>query len=252
MFRKTLIDRRADESDRLIAAELAGDTIVMNDDMASTLLTVVGSADEPEQLRTKAAISSGPSLQQVDTDEFEDPDDVPFTEGMFHKIQDSLEKMYLDNSIPKEVRWRVLEASVRAPANLAPGCDQAGLLQRRRMLTAVFAMGRVRGFDNQILTALKSTDAKIQCEAVKAAGHWGLDAAWLPVVELVNDPHTPKPLLIAAIGAVGTIRRAEARNILDDLAHSEDEEIAEAANEAMAEAEMFSDAEDDEEEEWIN
>jgi len=93
VFRKTLINRRADESDRLIAAELAGDLIVMNDDMADTLLAVVGSADEPEQLRAKAVISFGPVLQQAETDEFEDPDDVPITERTFHKIQDSLEKM---------------------------------------------------------------------------------------------------------------------------------------------------------------
>jgi hypothetical protein len=35
-------------------------------------------------------------------------------------------------------------------------------------------------------------------------------------------------------------------------ADSEDEEIAEAADEAMAEAEVASDEEDDEEDEWIN
>jgi hypothetical protein len=33
-FRNTLIDRRADESDRLIAAELAGYSTVINDDLA--------------------------------------------------------------------------------------------------------------------------------------------------------------------------------------------------------------------------
>jgi hypothetical protein len=68
--------------------------------------------------------------------------------------------------------------------------------------------------------------------------------------------HTPKPLLLAAIGAVANIRPAEAGTILVDLADSEDEEIAETAAEAMAEAEMASDEEDpeedNEEDEWIN
>ncbi|PYT25091.1 MAG: hypothetical protein DMG57_26320, partial [Acidobacteria bacterium] len=41
MFRKILIDQRADESDRLVAAELAGDFTVINDDLVDTLLTVV-------------------------------------------------------------------------------------------------------------------------------------------------------------------------------------------------------------------
>src|SRR5258708_1485879 len=63
MFRKILIDQRADESDRLVAAELAGDFTVVDDDLVDTLLTIVRSADEPEQLRAKAAISLGPVLE---------------------------------------------------------------------------------------------------------------------------------------------------------------------------------------------
>ena len=115
MFRKILIDHRADESDRLVAAELAGDFTVIDDDLVDTLLMVVRRADEPEQLRAKAAISLGPVLEQADMDGFEDPDDVPITERTFRNIQDSLEKIYLDNSTPQEVRRRILEASVRAP-----------------------------------------------------------------------------------------------------------------------------------------
>ncbi len=254
MFQKILIDQRADESDRLVAAELAGDFTVINDDLADTLLAVVGSADEPEQLRAKAAISLGPVLEQAETDGFEDPDDVPITERTFRNIQDSLEKIYLDNSTPKEVRRRILEASVRAPETWHQDAIRYAYSSgdKEWMLTAVFSMRWVRGFDDQILAALKSADAEIQYEAVKAAGNWELNAAWSHMVELVNDAHTPKPLLLAAISAVGRIRPAEAGNILVDLADSEDEEIAEAADEAMAEAEVASDEEDDEEDEWIN
>src|SRR5437773_8814913 len=61
MFRKILIDQRADESDRLVAAELAGDFTVIDDDLVDTLLTVVRSADEPEQLRAKAQYPLGRS-----------------------------------------------------------------------------------------------------------------------------------------------------------------------------------------------
>jgi hypothetical protein len=216
--------------------------------LADTLLTVVRSADEPEQLRAKAAISLGPVLEQAETDGFEDPDDVPITERTFRNIQDSLEKIYLDNSTPKEVRRRILEASVRAPEawhqDAITYAYSSG--DKEWMLTAVFSMCWVRGFDDQILVALKSADPEIQYEAVKAAGNWELDAAWSHIVELVNNPHTPKPLLLAAISAVGSIRPAEAGNILVDLAGSEDEEIAEAADEAMAAAEVASDEEDEE------
>jgi hypothetical protein len=254
MFRKILIDQRADESDRLVAAELAGDYTVINDDLAETLLTVVRSAGEPDQLRAKAAISLGPALEQAERDGFEDPDDVPITERTFRNIQDSIEKIYLDNSTPKEVRRRILEASVRAPESWHQDAIRYAYSSgdKEWMMTAVFSMRWVRGFDDQILVALKSADPEIQYEAVKAAGNWELDTAWSHMVELVNDARTPKPLLLAAIGAVGSIRPGEARNILVDLADSKDEEIAEAADEAMMEAEVASDEEDDEGDEWIN
>jgi hypothetical protein len=254
MFQKILVNRGANESNRLVAAELAGDLTVINDDLADTLLTVVCGADEPEQLRARAAISLGPVLEQAETDGFEDPDDVPITERTFHNIQDSLEKVYRDNSNPREVRRRSLEASVRAPKiwhqDAISSAYSSG--DKEWMLTAVFSMRWVRGFDDQILLALKSGDPEIQYQAVNAAGNWELDAAWSHIVELLNDAHSPKPLLLAAIGAVGSIRPAEAREILVDLADSDDEEIAEAVNEAMAAAEVPSDEEDDEEDRWVN
>jgi HEAT repeat protein len=125
------------------------------------------------------------------------------------------------------------------------------------MLTAVFSMRWVRSFDNQILEALKSADPEIHYQAVNAAGNWELDAAWPHIIELLSDAGTPKPLLLAAIGAASSIRTQEAGEILIDLAASDDEEIAEAADEAIAMSEPMSDEEDDEDDEddaseWIN
>jgi hypothetical protein len=260
MFRKILIDRRAKASDRLIAAELAGDFTVINDELAEALLAIVRNAGEPEQLRARAAISFGPILEQADIDKLDDPEDVAITQRTFRNIQDSLRKLYLDSSTPKEVRRRILEASVRAPEDwhrdaIAQAYSSG---DKKWMLTAVFAMRWVQGFDIQILEALESTDADIHYEAVQAAGNWELDAAWDRVVELLNDPDTPKPLLLAAIGAAGSIRPSEAGIILVDLADSDDEDIAEAADEAMMMAEGASayeeedDEEEDEDGEWIN
>src|SRR5580658_4307681 len=142
IFQKALVDKRADQSDRLIAAELAGDLVVMNDDLADILLALAGNPGEPEQLRAQAAISLGPVLEQADMDEFEDPDDVPITERTFHKIQDSLEKMYLDAATPKEVRRRILEASVRAPQPWHQDAIRSAYSSgdKEWMLTAVFSM----------------------------------------------------------------------------------------------------------------
>jgi hypothetical protein len=254
MFWRILIDPRAKESDRLVAAKLAGDFTVINDDLADTLLTIASSADEPEQLRARAAISLGPVLEQADTDGFEDPDDVPITERTFRNIQKSLEKLYLSNSTPKEVRRRSLEASVRAPQIWHQDAIRHAYSSKDKewMLTAVFSMRWVRGFDDQILLALKSSDPQIKYEAVIAAGNWELDAAWSQIIELLNDARSPKPLLLAAIGAVSSIRPAEAREILVDLADSDDEEIAEAVDEALAPADVASDEENGEGDEWVN
>jgi hypothetical protein len=51
---------------------------------------------------------------------------------------------------------------------------------------------------------------------------------------------------------VGSIRPNEAPEILVDLTNSDDEEIAEAVEEAVALADVASDEEDGEEDEWIH
>jgi len=55
-FLKTLQDVKADPNDRVLAAELAGESTVINDELAAALLSVVADRREPEPLRAKAAI----------------------------------------------------------------------------------------------------------------------------------------------------------------------------------------------------
>jgi hypothetical protein len=122
------------------------------------------------------------------------------------------------------------------------------------MLTAVFCMCWVRGFENQILEALKSTDPQIHYQAVSAAGNWELDAAWPHIFGLLNDAGISKPLLLAVIGAISSIRPQEAGELFIDLTESDDEDIAEAASEAIAMSDPIPDEEDDEDEtsDWVN
>jgi len=56
---------------------------------------------------------------------------------------------------------------------------------------------------------------------------------------------TDKPLLLAAIDAIASIRPREAVQMLDNLADSHDEDIAAAAEEAMARPESPSGEDDD-------
>src|SRR5260370_21409265 len=107
---------RSAESDRIIAADLAGDFVVMNDTIADLLLSIVGNGGEPEQLRAKAAISLGPALEQADIEGFDDDlAEPPIIESLFQEIQETLRETYADEGVHKEVRRRSLDASDRAP-----------------------------------------------------------------------------------------------------------------------------------------
>jgi len=250
LFLEALRDSRLDESDRLIAAELAGDCVVVNDKLFRTLLGIVGGSEESERLRARAAIALGPAFEYAYMDGFDDPDDMPISEGVFIEAHESLRRIFFDAETPKEVRRRVLEASVRAPQDWHQDaiCGAYGSTDDDWKLTAVFSMEYVRGFDEQILEALGSDNDDIQYQAVCAAGTWGLDAAWSLVSGIVTSECEDKALLLAAIEAVACIRPREAGVILVDLTQDEDEDIVEAAYEAMMMAEGPLAVEDSDEE----
>jgi len=266
-IRNVVTNRAAAPSDRLIAAQLAGDMVVMNDDLAKTLLAIMRSPEESEALRAKAAISLGPVLEMVTWTEFgDDIDPPPITEDTYQKIQNTLKALYYEAGTPKLLRRRILEAAVRdhtqdwhAPAireALAGG-------DREWVLTAVFAMGHVKGFDREIVAALDSRDENTRYEAVKAAGNWEVQAAWPHIKALVENPGTDKTLLLAAIEAVGEINPSEAEAVLADLTDSEDADVVEAVDEAISmvrarssdeheDEDWDEDEEDDEDEDWVN
>jgi hypothetical protein len=66
-FHRVLTDSKASESDRLTAAELAGDFTVIDDALSADLPAIVNSAAEPDELRARAAISFGAILDYADT-----------------------------------------------------------------------------------------------------------------------------------------------------------------------------------------
>jgi HEAT repeat protein len=252
-----LRDDHADESERLLAAELAGDFTVINEELVDALLSIVLRGDETEELRCQAVLSLGPALEYAYTDGFDDPEEVPISEGTFRRLQESLRQLYLDTDVTKNVRRRILEASVRAPQDWHPDAVRAAysLDDELWRLTAVFCMRFIRGFDDQIVEVLESENPEIHYQAVCAAGIWEVDAAWSHVAGLVTSEGTDKPLLLAAIEAVANIRPQEAAEILTDLIDSKDEDIAEAILEALAMAGLPWEDEDwdeDEEDEYLH
>jgi len=242
-----LRDEQAAEPDRVLAAEMAGDFTVVNDELVEALLAILRNNEESQEVRARAAISLGPILEYADTEGFEDPDDVPISERHFQQIQELLRKLHMDAQIPKEVRRRILEASVRAPHDWHKNAVRAAYSSGDDAwkLTAVFCMRFLRGFDEQIVEELDNKNPDIQLEAVLAAGNWGVEAAWPHIAALIHSGRTPKPLLLAAIEAVPSVCPQEASEVLSGLVESDDEDIIEAVQEALAMAEEPSGEDED-------
>lgn len=238
---------QAEPADRLLAAELAGYSDDFNDELTGLLLFILQNSNEPEELRGQAATSLGPSLEFADMDGFDDPEEVPITETMFRNIQQTLHRLYRDARVPREVRRRVLEASVRAPENWHKEAVRAAYRSNEDdwQLTAVFCMQYIDGFDQEILESINSHNPDILYEAICAAGNWEIEEAWPHIVALVTSEAAEKDLRLAAITAAALIRPEEATEILVPLMDSDDEEIVDAVAEALAMAEEFWDDEDD-------
>lgn len=245
----------AREEELSLTVELAGNSVVIDDELVGALLAVLSNSKVSDETRGRAAISLGPVLELADnelvgsaTDHFDDPDSIPISESTFREMQLALRTYYHDTSVPKLVRRRILEASVRAPENWQKDAIHNAYNNgdEEWKLTAVLAMRYVRGFDKQILESLKSRSLSIHTAAVWTAGEWSIDAAWQHVVDLVSAGDTERSLLLAAITAVGNIRPNEALGILEHLEDSDDPDIAEAVLEATSMTGVFDEDEDEE------
>jgi len=241
-----LADQTELGSERLLAAELAGDLVVMNDELAQELLRIIGSQGEPSNLRAQAALSLGAALEEADMFDSGDPDFPTLGEAMLARSKKALQACYQDPGVPKEVRRRALEASVRSEDSWHPGAVRAAYHDgdREWKLTAVFCMRFVEGFEEEIVETLSSDDADILYEAILAARDSQVSEAWPTVRDLTlsaaagvplvpDDPDAERAIVLAAISAVAAIRPLEAAEVLEGLVDSEDEEYAEAALEAL-------------------
>jgi len=246
-IQSALTDSSAPEDDRLLAAELAGEFVVTSDEMTASLLIIVNNPDEGEALRSAAVIALGTGLEYADMMGFEDPQDIVISEEVFQRVQAILKDLYDDTDLPEGFRRRVLETSARAPQEWhidavreAYNCGDSDW-----RLSAVFSMRFVCGFESQIIEALETAeDPDIFYEALCAAGLWGLDAAWHHVYPLAVSEETEKALRIAAIYSMAAIRPKEAVGLLGTMTAHEDEDIADAAYEALIETGEFLESEE--------
>lgn len=237
---KKLRDQKTGEAERLLAAELAGETVVLNEEVTKALSAIVADRDASNELRAAAAIALGRVLEEMDMYEplgggLDHLDQPPIPPREFQRIRRELQSLYRNEDTPKLVRRRILEAAVRAPESWhheairqAYGNDDV-----EWRVSAVFCMGHFRGFADEILESLDDPDAEIRFEAVRTAGRRELRAAWPHLARLLRSPDTGRRLLLTAIEASVGVRGKATIEFLDDLSASEDEEIAETAEEAM-------------------
>ena len=90
-----LHDDRAEAPARLLAAELAGDLVVMNDELADALLTIVRDGGAGAEPRGMAAIALGPALEHAYMAGFEEADDIVISQKMFPVIRQALHQFRL-------------------------------------------------------------------------------------------------------------------------------------------------------------
>ena len=231
----TLRDPAEKPSRQSVAIHLACESDVMNDAIADALLVIARREDAPEELRGAAAIALGPALELASSDAFGDPEEEALTAQGFKNVQKTLQQMYVDATLPKLVRRRILEAAVRAPQEWHQQAVRGAYASNDDdwRLTAVFCMEFIAGFDQEILESLASSVPEIEHHAVRAAGNRELAEAWEHVEALLSNEDTDKALLLSAIEAAASIAPAQAGPILVEMAHSADEEIAEAAEVAL-------------------
>ncbi len=261
-FEVALLNKEAPLAERLIAAELAGNSVAINDELAVALMEVLESASEPEELRARAVLSFGPVLETCHTGEFGDPHDPPpITETVFEGIKRLLHMLYHEDSVPKLVRRKILEVSVRAEEKWHKNAIQRAYETKdpEWVLTAVFCMQYVKGFEKQILESLESKNELVHMNAIVAAGEKEVDAAWDHIYDLLeNAETTPKRLLLAAVDAIAKIRNdTPSLEILNHLVDSDDKDVSEVADEALGFAGAYTyfdedDLGDDDASGWIN
>ncbi len=225
------------------------DEDIHDDAGARRMLDILTDSEADPELRGQAAIKLGPGLQLCDERIDWDDLDLYFGKPTFEKIDQTFRRLYHDASTPKLVRRRILEAAVRAPLDWHEGAVRAAWETDDDdwRQTAVFGMGNIPGFEDQLLDIVKRDDLSegVLREAVRAAGARELGKAE-PIVRRValdeNRESYTRQLAIEALIWCGNDRSECA---LSKLTRHSDPDIADTAEWALGEFRMFSQMPDD-------
>ena len=240
----------ADEGVRAIAREELA--LAMDDEIARAFLDIA-SSDADEEIRADVIVGLGPIIDEAGIDygdgeefEFEAELGPGITQETFGTIVREIRELYESEAQPKLIRRRAMEVLVRDPRPwMAAEIRRhfAGDDQQWKM-TSVFAMGYLRGFDDEIAATVSSERDLLLYEAVRSAGRMQVAAAAPRIRELAASESTESDLRLAAIDALPSVD-PDCRELLETLKHSSDAEVADSAAAALEELNMFETSDED-------
>jgi hypothetical protein len=216
----------------------------MDDDVAAGFLEFIRS-NAPDAVIADAIIGLGPIVEEAGDDYFDDELDPPemwepsISRETFQRMVRELRELYEDPQRPKLLRRRAFEVLVR---NLEEW--QADAIRKHFegddeewKLTAVFGMGYVPGFDREIAGVVNSASGDLLYEAIRSAANREVTEV-APRVRELAQKSSDRDVQLAAIEALPLVD-PKCEPLLEKLAQSKDEEIAEAAEAALEELELW-------------
>ena len=142
---------------------------------------------------------------------------------------------------PLEVRRRAVESIAFSCADDVPGIIRNAYISpdEKMRASALYAMGN--SADEQwietVISELEAQSPAIRYEAARAAGALEARSAVSTLARLLDDPD--RQVQEMAVWALGQIGGNRARELLADLAHSKDQDLADLAVEALEELEWM-------------
>jgi HEAT repeat protein len=193
-------------------------------------------SDSSAQVRASAANALG---HFVYLDEIE-----AIPSGKISPALQALRAIIASPGEPLEVRRRAVEAISYSGADDVPGIirDAYASPDEDMRVSAVFAMGS--SADEQwidtVISELEAQSPAMRYEAARAAGELEARSAVPTLARLLDDPDAEVQSM--AVWALGQIGGDRARKLLTDIAKGDDEQLAEAATEALEEMDWMHDS----------
>lgn len=144
-----------------------------------------------------------------------------------HQIEDHLLLVTQGNDVVT-VRQRALEALGFSSREEIPALIQKAYDSREPdwMASALFAMGRSYNpvWEPAVRREMRSPNAKVQIEAVRAAGELNIENARRALLDMLEDEGTDSEIRAAAIWSLSQIGGEEVRETLETLLEETDDE----------------------------